>query len=63
MCWFEYQKQRRTLTFDRRPGIQLFYLNPPQNALILAIDKTSHSSLGTGARLDPTAQRQGFDGF
>jgi predicted ATPase len=24
MCWFAHQKQRRTLTFDRRPGIQLF---------------------------------------
>jgi len=24
MCWFVHQKQRRTFTFDRRPGIRLF---------------------------------------
>jgi len=40
------------------------YLNPPQNALIFAIDeKPAIQALGTGARLDPTAQWQGADGF
>ena len=40
------------------------YLNPPQNALIFAIDeKPAIQCLGTGARLGPTAQWQGADGF
>jgi len=33
MCWFLHQKQRRTLTFDRRPGIRLFLALLPDRSI------------------------------